>query len=126
MPEYGAGDTNLDGIVDQNDYVNIIANMGSTNSQWFLGDLNHDGNVTVDDLAEVNANLTLGPSFAAGPVLPPEPATSAKRAAHAAAPKPAAKKPVAKKPLAKRPTPTPLPKPARHPIRKPPGPAHLP
>ncbi len=54
------GDTNLDGQVTQADYVNIIANMGSTNSQWFLGDLNHDGMVTLDDLAVLLANLVAG------------------------------------------------------------------
>ncbi|MGA2502173.1 MAG: dockerin type I repeat-containing protein, partial [Tepidisphaeraceae bacterium] len=64
-----AGDTNLDGKVDQSDYVNIIANMGSTNAQWFLGDLNGDGLVTPDDLAVVAANLGAGASIAAGPSL---------------------------------------------------------
>ncbi len=72
-----AGDTNLDGKVDEADYLNIIANMGRTNSQWFLGDLNHDGVVTADDLAEVTANFGVGAAFAAGPGLL-APAVSAK------------------------------------------------
>jgi hypothetical protein len=64
-----AGDTNLDGKVDQSDYLNVVANMGSTGAQWFLGDLNGDGLVTPDDLAVVTANLGAGASFAAGPSL---------------------------------------------------------
>ncbi|MGA2498773.1 MAG: right-handed parallel beta-helix repeat-containing protein [Tepidisphaeraceae bacterium] len=63
------GDTNLDGKVDQADYVNIIANMGRAGATYFEGDLNHDGVVTVDDLAEVTANLGAGAAFAAGPAL---------------------------------------------------------
>ncbi len=69
-----AGDTNLDGVVDQQDYLNVIANMGSTHSQWFLGDLNNDGAVTADDLAEVTANVGAG---ATGPQLLAAPSAAA-------------------------------------------------
>ncbi|MFI5379195.1 MAG: kelch repeat-containing protein [Tepidisphaerales bacterium] len=91
-----AGDTNLDGVVDQQDYLNVLANMGSTSAQWFQGDLNYDGLVTPDDLAVVTANL--GASVA-GPQPLPAPAAAAsprvlaraskKPAAHAAPNKPA-------------------------------------
>jgi hypothetical protein len=69
------GDTNLDGKVDQADYVNIIANMGRVGTTYFEGDLNHDGVVTPDDLALVTANLGAGAAFAAGPQQVPNPAT---------------------------------------------------
>ncbi|MGA2497249.1 MAG: dockerin type I domain-containing protein, partial [Tepidisphaeraceae bacterium] len=94
-----AGDANLDGVVDEQDYLNIIANMGSSSSQWLLGDLNHDGMITPDDLAVVTANLGAG---AAGPQLPaatPPPASaqplarSSQSVAPAAVRKPAAKVP---------------------------------
>ncbi|MGA2498308.1 MAG: right-handed parallel beta-helix repeat-containing protein [Tepidisphaeraceae bacterium] len=65
-----AGDTNLDGQVDQSDYLNIVANMGSTSASYFEGDLNGDVMVTPDDFAIVSANLGAGASFAAGPALP--------------------------------------------------------
>ncbi len=52
-----AGDANLDGVVDDSDYLAVIANMGRTDGQWFLGDLNGDGVVTADDLTEVSAHL---------------------------------------------------------------------
>ncbi len=52
-----AGDANLDGVVNDSDYLAVIANMGRTGAQWFLGDLNGDGVVTVDDLTEVSAHL---------------------------------------------------------------------
>jgi type VI secretion system secreted protein Hcp len=63
------GDTNLDGKVDQQDYLNIIANMGRLGATYFEGDLNGDGTVTPDDLAVVSANLGAGMTLAAGPAL---------------------------------------------------------
>ncbi|MFI5380600.1 MAG: type VI secretion system tube protein Hcp [Tepidisphaerales bacterium] len=51
------GDTNLDGKVDQQDYLNIIANMGRAGATYFEGDLDEDGVVTTNDLAIVSANL---------------------------------------------------------------------
>ncbi len=52
-----AGDANLDGIVDDKDYLGVIANMGRTGAQWFMGDLNGDGTVDVGDFAEVSAHV---------------------------------------------------------------------
>jgi hypothetical protein len=93
-----AGDTNLDGKVDQSDYLNIIANMGNTGAQWFLGDLNGDGVVTPDDLAIVSANLGAGTSLAAGPSLFTASPANAPAAANptSAAPLTTNKTPVAK------------------------------
>ncbi|MFI5381575.1 MAG: choice-of-anchor Q domain-containing protein [Tepidisphaerales bacterium] len=96
-----AGDTNLDGKVDQSDYLNVIANMGRVGATYFEGDLNHDGVVTMDDLALVAANLGAGAAFAAGPQLFANPATSASPLIAKPAAKLAAKKPVAKKPTPK-------------------------
>ncbi|MGA2496478.1 MAG: dockerin type I domain-containing protein [Tepidisphaeraceae bacterium] len=91
------GDTNLDGKVDEQDYLNIIANMGSTNAQWFLGDLNDDGLVTPDDLAEVTANLGAGTSLTAGPsLLAASPANAALSAMAVITASPIIKKPAAK------------------------------
>ncbi|MFI5379946.1 MAG: PA14 domain-containing protein [Tepidisphaerales bacterium] len=71
------GDTNLDGVVDQRDYLNILANMGHNGAQWLDGDLDHSGIVTVDDLAAVSANLGAGTGGSNGPALPDVQAGSA-------------------------------------------------
>ena len=78
-----AGDANLDGRVDQQDYLNIIANMGRAGATYFEGDLNGDGAVTADDLALVSLNIGAGANMAAGPPLlaAPPPAAHAKTAA---------------------------------------------
>ena len=78
-----AGDANLDGRVDQQDYLNIIANMGRAGATYFEGDLNGDGAVTADDLALVSLNIGAGANMAAGPPLlaAPPPAANAKTAA---------------------------------------------
>ncbi len=65
-----AGDVNLDGVVNQLDYVNIVANMGKHNASWFDGDVNLDGFVTVDDFNIVTENLGSGTGGLAGPALP--------------------------------------------------------
>ncbi|MFI5379467.1 MAG: dockerin type I domain-containing protein, partial [Tepidisphaerales bacterium] len=44
-------------VVDEKDYLAVIANMGKTNGQWFLGDVNCDGVVDASDFAEVSAHL---------------------------------------------------------------------
>ena len=91
-----AGDANLDGVVNDADYLAVIANMGRTGAQWFLGDLNGDGTVNADDFAEVTAHLTAVAGFAAGPVLPANPTASAKAVVAKAVVKQGVKKAVAK------------------------------
>ncbi|MFI5380341.1 MAG: dockerin type I domain-containing protein, partial [Tepidisphaerales bacterium] len=76
-----AGDTNLDGKVDQSDYLNVIANMGRVGATYFEGDLNHDGVVTADDLAIVSANLGAGGGGASGPPLLATPPASGPKVA---------------------------------------------
>jgi autotransporter-associated beta strand protein len=82
-----AGDTNLDGKVDNTDLSNLVANYGQiTNPDttnpvtWFDGDFNGDGVVDSKDLAILVGNYnagTTGSSF--GPLLPatsvPEPSS---------------------------------------------------
>ncbi|MGA2497764.1 MAG: PA14 domain-containing protein, partial [Tepidisphaeraceae bacterium] len=75
------GDANLDGVVDQRDYLNVIANLGHSAAQWLDGDLDHNGMVTVDDLAAVSANLGAGTGAANGPALPAVSASPAPAAA---------------------------------------------
>ena len=60
------GDTNLDGKVTQEDYLNVIAHLGQS-GQWILGDLNGDGMVTADDLAMVSSNMGAGVPVTPGP-----------------------------------------------------------
>ncbi len=81
-----AGDTDMDGQVTPRDYLNVIANMGKTNSQWLLGDLNHDGQVTPDDLAEVSSNMGAGTSAPANPPLAAAASRSAEPSAKAKTP----------------------------------------
>ncbi|MFI5381163.1 MAG: dockerin type I domain-containing protein, partial [Tepidisphaerales bacterium] len=80
------GDTNLDGKVDQIDYLNIIANMGRVGATYLEGDLNHDGVVTPDDLALVSAHLGAASAAVAGPQLAPAPVAAAAARGTAALP----------------------------------------
>ena len=57
------GDTNLDGVVDDQDYLNIITNFGKTGASWFDGDLNGDGVVDLADYNLVTQNLGAGVGF---------------------------------------------------------------
>ncbi len=54
------GDTNLDGKVDDQDYLNIIADMGKTGASWLEGDVNGDGLVDPSDFAIVTQYLGAG------------------------------------------------------------------
>ena len=55
-----AGDANLDGVVDENDYLNVIANMGKAHATWFDGDLDGDGVVSVADMGVVAQYMGYG------------------------------------------------------------------
>ncbi len=82
------GDANLDGQVNQSDYVNIFAKLGRS-GDWLDGDMNHDGLVTLDDLALVTANLGAGAGpgvWLLGDGAPASPAKSAQAAGRAPAP----------------------------------------
>jgi predicted outer membrane repeat protein len=54
------GDANLDGQVDDQDFLPILTNLGRPNAQWLLGDLDQDGDVDLDDYAQVMANVGAG------------------------------------------------------------------
>ncbi len=92
------GDTDLNGVVNDADYNNIIANMGHS-ATWFTGDVDNDGIVTVNDLVDVSLNFSAGSGAASGPALfaaaPAAPAPKVEAARVAAAP---AKKAPAKRP----------------------------
>jgi hypothetical protein len=60
------GDVNLDGLVDELDYANVVGNMGLTGASWFDGDINHDGVVTLADFELVKQHLGLGSGGALG------------------------------------------------------------
>jgi hypothetical protein len=54
------GDTNLDGIVNVLDLVNLAINWQSTNAVWAGGDFNYDGTVNSTDLAMLSEGWQLG------------------------------------------------------------------
>ncbi|MFI5381273.1 MAG: lamin tail domain-containing protein [Tepidisphaerales bacterium] len=62
------GDTNLDGVVNNLDYYNVVAGMGRSGT-WLTGDVDNDGIVSANDLAEVSLNLGAGSGAGGGPVL---------------------------------------------------------
>lgn len=70
------GDVNVDGRVDDLDYANLVANLGSSGT-WFEGDVDLDGLVTRADFDLVTAHLGAGdggaggPQFAAAAFMPP-------------------------------------------------------
>ena len=51
------GDSNLDGVVNNNDLLAIYANLGHANTGWLGGDLDQDGMVDLEDLAMVQSKL---------------------------------------------------------------------
>lgn len=73
------GDTNLDGMVDVNDYTAVFQNLGSTVAPgvaWLKGDTNFDGVVTPLDVTAIDANIGSGvgqPLAALGMAAVPEP-----------------------------------------------------
>jgi hypothetical protein len=54
------GDANLDGKVDDGDYLNVLSNLGRVGATSINGDLNNDGLVTVADFAVISANFGAG------------------------------------------------------------------
>ena len=68
------GDANHDGVVSMDDYASIQANLGSTGEPGLPGDANYDGAVSADDYASVQTNF--GDTSGMGGDMPvPEPAT---------------------------------------------------
>jgi hypothetical protein len=65
-----AGDANLDGRINVDDYVRIDTGSASGLSGWFNGDFNLDGKVNIDDYVVIDGNIpNQGPPLAnASPV----------------------------------------------------------
>jgi autotransporter-associated beta strand protein len=83
-----AGDANLDGKLNVDDYGRIDTNIGLPTAGWFNGDFNYDGSVNVDDYGILDSNIVIqGSPFA----------TSAEAASNgfAAVPEPSARGAVA-------------------------------
>jgi hypothetical protein len=75
-----AGDANLDGAINIDDYGRIDANVATPGaSGWFNGDFNYDGKINIDDYGIIDGNINQqGPPLlsadavaAALPALPP-------------------------------------------------------
>jgi FG-GAP-like repeat len=69
-----AGDANLDGKINVDDYGRIDFNASSGKSGWFNGDFNYDGKINVDDYGIIDFNVGIqgpplsGAAVAAGDV----------------------------------------------------------
>jgi len=55
-----AGDANLDGKINIDDYGRIDTSIGVASSGWFNGDFNYDGKINVDDYGRIDFNVNLG------------------------------------------------------------------
>jgi hypothetical protein len=64
-----AGDTNLDGTVNFNDFSTVVANYGKTNATWAMGDFDADGTVGFNDFAMTVANYGKQWNPAAGTIM---------------------------------------------------------
>ena len=63
------GDSNLDRVVNLDDFNRLAANFGSTNAVWSMGDFTYDGAVNLDDFNRLAANFGLS---ASGPTVTPQ------------------------------------------------------
>lgn len=73
------GDANLDGVVSRDDVVALVSSLGeSSGAVWQSGDFDHDGGVSLADLAILQSHFgASGPITAGdGPQGVPEPATA--------------------------------------------------
>ena len=69
-----AGDSDLNGVVDTNDFMAMAQNFGSTSGVWTTGDFNYDGVVNALDFNAVATNfgsqLAASPAPALGSLVP--------------------------------------------------------
>jgi probable HAF family extracellular repeat protein len=71
-----AGDANLDGVLNIDDYTRIDSSIGLGRKGWSNGDFNYDGKINVDDYIIIDANIdNQGPPFTNSSSLEP-PATT--------------------------------------------------
>jgi len=62
-----AGDANLDGKINVDDYGRIDLNIPLGTSGWFNGDFNYDGKINVDDYGIIDFNVGIqGSPFPTG------------------------------------------------------------
>jgi hypothetical protein len=62
-----AGDANLDGKLNVDDYGRVDANIGVGTAGWYNGDFNYDGKVNVDDYGIIDSNIGIqGPPIPTG------------------------------------------------------------
>ena len=60
-----AGDANLDGKLNIDDYTRIDSGVGAHTTGWSNGDFNYDGKINIDDYVIIDGNLPIqGPPFA--------------------------------------------------------------
>jgi hypothetical protein len=60
-----AGDSNLDGKINVDDYIRIDNGISSGLTGWSNGDFNYDGHVNIDDYTVIDSNVaTQGAPFA--------------------------------------------------------------
>src|SRR5213595_4140542 len=52
-----AGDANLDGKINVDDYGRIDFNINLASHGWYNGDFNYDGNINVDDYGIIDFNV---------------------------------------------------------------------
>jgi hypothetical protein len=59
-----AGDANLDGKLNIDDYIRIDAGIAVGSNGWFNGDFNFDGKLNIDDYLIIDTNIAnQGPAF---------------------------------------------------------------
>jgi len=67
-----AGDANLNGVIDQDDFDRVNANQGTTSPSYAKGDFNYDGVINGTDVAIINRNFALSvpePAMVLAPLL---------------------------------------------------------
>ncbi len=67
--ETRAGDVNLDGLVDFDDFLVLSANFGKTGQSWATGDLNGNDTVDFTDFLLLSANFGFDADESVGDVL---------------------------------------------------------
>src|SRR5262249_47438534 len=65
-----AGDANLDGKLNIDDYVRIDTGIAAHTTGWSNGDFNYDGKINIDDYVILDGNIgTQGPPLTGAAVL---------------------------------------------------------
>jgi autotransporter-associated beta strand protein len=70
------GDTNLDGVVNLTDLLNLLNNYAQTGRDWTQGDFNYDGTVNLTDLLDLLSNYGASAAPAQSNQAIPEPTSA--------------------------------------------------